>query len=56
LEDPSASKCLPSENVIAAWLPIKYSTYGTLHMLIGWLLVPFAVASIASRLGRRGSA
>ncbi len=55
LEVPSASKCVPSENEIAPWMRIKYSTYGTIHMLLGWLLVPFAVASIASRLGRRGT-
>ncbi len=54
LEIPAASNLTPSENSLAQGIPMRYSSYATVHMILGWLLLPFVAASIATRFGRRG--
>jgi hypothetical protein len=51
LEIPAASSLVPSENSLAQCIPMRYSSYATLHMIFGWLLLPFVAASIAARFG-----
>ena len=59
LDVPSGSKWVPSENplikghVLGVAVSMRYSTYATVHRVIGWLLVPIVVASLAQRLRRR---
>jgi uncharacterized protein YjbI with pentapeptide repeats len=54
LEIPTGSSLSPSENSLAQRIPMRYSMYATVHMIAGWLLLPFVAASIAKRFGRRG--
>ena len=61
LEVPVGSRWVPSENVLPLWQRSgratgpRYSTYATIHMILGWIIIPFVAASIAARLGRRSA-
>lgn len=50
----SALKLEPSDALLSKRFRVTSSTYATVHMILGWLLVPFIAASIAARFRRRG--
>jgi len=59
LEVPSGAKLVPSENllvdrsVLGRRVRMRFSTYATFHRILGWLLIPIVIASLAERMRRR---
>jgi hypothetical protein len=56
LDLPAGSAWHPSRNAVVMHgkeLPIRYSTYATIHMLLAWFVIPFVAATITDRLRRR---
>ena len=59
LEVPSGSKWAPSEDFLmdrmfGSWrFRLRFSTFATLLRILGWIVVPIAVAAIAQNLMRR---